>query len=128
MYELVNQVEEYPKFLSGCAHSEILSSSCNQLTASITMKLGFLKQSFTTRNTLIPGHSIQMQLVEGPFRHLEGIWVFEPTENGCLVRLDMEFEFSNQLFNRVMGEPFYRMINSLVDTFVRRAKDCYERQ
>ena len=125
MYQLVNDVAAYPEFLPWCDHVAILDASDRELTARVTLSLGKLHQSFTTRNVMVPNESVIMELVEGPFEHLLGIWKFEPLASGCRVSLDMRFEFKSKLVRMAMGGPFHKMVNSLMEAFIERAHKVY---
>ena len=76
MFDLVNDVESYPQFLPWCSGAATLESSEQQYTARVEMKKGPLSQHFTTRNVLTPGTQINMSLVDGPFKKLQGQWQF----------------------------------------------------
>ncbi len=126
MYELVAAVDDYPRFLPWCESTRVLEREPDAVTASLTLNKGGLRKSFTTRNRLQQDKSIEMRLLDGPFRHLEGYWVFEPAgESGCRVRLDMEFEFANRLLSMAVGPVFTQVANSLVDAFRDRAEAIY---
>src|SRR5690606_21261186 len=77
LYDLVNDVASYPEFLPWCSASEVLESSEAQMRASLTVAKGGISQRFITRNQLVPGESIVMELEQGPFRQLHGIWHFK---------------------------------------------------
>lgn len=126
MYELVNDVESYPRFLPWCRSAEIRSQGENEVTASLTLAKGGIRRSFTTRNRLEPGRLIDIQLVDGPFRHLEGEWRFHPLrDDASKVTLDMRFEVASGVFDAVLGPIFHQIANSLVDAFVQRARDIH---
>ena len=74
MFELVNNIDDYPQFLNWCDSSSILNQTENQITASVKINTGGMSQSFSTLNTLTPFKSIKMQLIEGPFDQLSGEW------------------------------------------------------
>ncbi|MGB1272147.1 MAG: SRPBCC family protein, partial [Endozoicomonas sp.] len=81
-------------------------------------------------NRMRPGHSIEMKLLEGPFRYLSGIWTFQALsgpdgEPGCKVALDLEFEMSNRLTQAVLGPLVGQMLNAMVDAFGKRARQVY---
>ena len=41
----------------------------------------------------VPGREIRMELLEGPFRSLHGIWQFTPLEDGrCKVDFRLQYE------------------------------------
>ncbi|MGH8604965.1 MAG: type II toxin-antitoxin system RatA family toxin [Gammaproteobacteria bacterium] len=128
MYDLVNDVESYPKFLPWCASVRLLSQDASQLKATILLAKAGIKQSLTTLNRLTPPHRIDMDLVEGPFTRLSGVWQFEPLgESACKISLDMEFEFKGGLLNMAFRNVFAGVADSLVDAFCRRAQECYGR-
>jgi len=129
MYGLVNDIERYPEFLPWCREAKLLSSTEHELMASLTLVKGGIRRSFTTRNTMQPGRMIDIQLVDGPFRHLEGEWHFEPLrDDASKVRLDMRFEVASGVLDAVLGPVFHQIANSLVDAFVRRAREVHGRQ
>jgi ribosome-associated toxin RatA of RatAB toxin-antitoxin module len=129
MYALVNDIEAYPEFLPWCSEARVLSRRDNALTASVTMALGRIRQTFSTSNTMQPGRRIAVQLLEGPFRQLRGGWEFIPAGQGaCEIRLDMGFEFKTRLLELTLGKVFGQIVNSLVGAFTRRAHHVYGRR
>jgi coenzyme Q-binding protein COQ10 len=126
MFALVNDIKSYPDFLPWCTETHLIESKVNALTASVSISFGKIKQNFTTANTMEPDTSINMELVKGPFKKLHGYWQFDDDENGgCLVSLDMQFEFKNKLMKHTLGPAFKKITNSLVEAFVERAHVVY---
>ncbi len=129
MYGLVENIEAYPQFLPWCRSARILSRSADEVRATIEMAKSGVHKSFTTCNRMQANKMIDIRLLEGPFKRLQGYWRFEPLRAGASkVSLDMEFEFANTLL-RVAVEPVFKQIaNSLVDAFCKRAVDLYGRR
>jgi ribosome-associated toxin RatA of RatAB toxin-antitoxin module len=124
MYEIINDVERYPEFVPGCTSARIVSRKGNEMVASLTIKRGPLNAEFTTRNLLEPDKRVLMQFVSGPFRVLEGLWTLSPLGDlGCRVELEMRFEFANRVAGALFEPLFESTAASLVDAFVRRARD-----
>ncbi len=122
MYALVNDVESYPQFLPWCSGASVIEKSTTTQTASIEISVASVKQRFTTRNTMSPGESIQMSLVDGPFSELSGGWNFKALgDAGCKISLDVHFEFSNQVVAKSVGPAFSAICGSLVEAFCKRA-------
>lgn len=129
MYGLVADVERYGEFLPWCGGARILARADDSLTASVDIAYRGVQKSFTTRNRLEPGRSMEMQLVDGPFRKLHGYWRFDPLDAGaCKVSLDLDFDFANRLLGMVIGPVFESIANSLVDSFRSRAEALYGRR
>lgn len=126
MYALVNDIKTYPDFLPWCTKTDVLQQQEDSLTASVSVSIGKIKQSFTTRNVMKVNDSIYMELVEGPFKKLTGLWQFHDNENGkCLVSLDMQFEFKNKILKHTFGAAFKKITDSMVDAFIERAREVY---
>ncbi|RFA28317.1 ubiquinone-binding protein [Alkalilimnicola ehrlichii] len=128
MYNLVCDVDSYQSFLPWCRDSQVHSRDADEMKATIVIAKGGLERSFTTLNRLQRGKMMEMRLVEGPFRHLEGFWRFQALrEDACKVSLDLDFEFSNRLMTMAFGKIFTQIANTLVDAFVKRANEVYGR-
>lgn len=126
MYALVNDVERYPQFLPWCRSTRIISSTPEEMCATLELARGGFHRTFTTCNRLDPGHSIVLALDRGPFRHLEGHWRFEDLgPEGSKVSLNMEFEFAGAVLDLMAGPVFHEISNSLVTAFTRRAAALY---
>lgn len=126
MFDLVNDVIHYPSFLPWCDGVEIHSQSDDEVVASLNINKGGVKQRFTTRNQLVDGHRIEMQLVDGPFSSLSGAWGFKAlNDTACKVSLDLHFEVSSSLANLAVGKVFQQVASAMVDAFVTRAGVVY---
>ena len=126
MFALVSDVETYPEFLPGCVGGTILKEEGDIIEASLELSKSGLRHGFTTRNHMVPDDSIEMVLLEGPFRYLRGVWQFKPLgEEGCKVSLDLEFEMSNAITQMTLGAVFGQMVGTMVDAFTEGAKQIY---
>ena len=126
MYELVADIERYPEFLKWCSSAVITENRNSEVVASITVNFRGLRKSFSTSNRMQPGESIEMSLVEGPFSHLKGIWLFVPLEdNASKIELDMSFGFDSAIVDKLVGPVFSYIANHQVDAFHQRANQLY---
>lgn len=124
MYQIINEIEHYPQFVPGCLAARVESRKQLEVVATLEIRKGPLHAEFTTRNLLEPDRRVLMQLVRGPFRVLEGLWTLNPLgELGCRVELEMRFEFANRVAGALFEPLFEGTAASLVDAFVRRARD-----
>jgi ribosome-associated toxin RatA of RatAB toxin-antitoxin module len=122
MHALVEDIEAYPRFLPWCRAARVLERGAGGTRASLTVGLRGLRQSFTTRNLSQAGRSIDMQLVEGPFRSFAASWRFSPlAERACRIEFAMQYEFSSRVLARVLEPLFDGIADSMVDAFIRRA-------
>lgn len=126
MFALVDRVEDYPKFLPWCGGVTVRQRDDRSLVATIAIHFHGIKQSFTTNNVNIHPTSINMGLVDGPFKHLDGVWTFKPLRSdACKIEFDLNYEFSNKLLEKLIGPVFNMIANSFVDSFCKRAEAVY---
>ncbi|MCP4433487.1 MAG: type II toxin-antitoxin system RatA family toxin [Gammaproteobacteria bacterium] len=122
MYDIVNDVEAYPRFLPWCGGTKIINSNEKSMEASILMKKGLLNHWFTTHNRLYKNERIELNLVNGPFRALRGSWYFHRLdEDATKIELDLTFEFSSGVATSVLTPIFSKIANTMVDSFCYRA-------
>ncbi len=128
MYDIVNQVEAYPEFLPWCGGARLHQADETSMEASIQISVAGLDQWFKTRNSMIPGESIELVLVDGPFKQLQGHWKFTPIDDeGCKIELVLTFEFKRGLAAAVIAPAFTRIANTMVDSFCERARAIHGR-
>lgn len=126
MFDLVNDVDAYPEFLPWCSDASVREEGEGWRVASISIAKGGVGKTFTTRNTLERPERLTLELVEGPFRHLTGVWTFDSLgDDACKVSVHLRFEFSSGLMNMVFGPVFNQISETMLDAFVRRAKVLY---
>jgi ribosome-associated toxin RatA of RatAB toxin-antitoxin module len=126
MFDLVNDIESYPKFLPWCSGTRILSRHENVIEGEISISKGGFEKKFSTRNTLKFGQKMVVELLDGPFSHLTGEWNFLPLrEDASKITLDLDFEMSGVLANLAFGAVFNQICNTMVSSFTQRAKEVY---
>jgi len=126
MFELVNNIEDYPRFLPWCGKSTIVTRTDEEVVAELEIAWKGMHKGFSTRNKLYPYHSMDISLVNGPMKHMQGKWQFVPiNDSGCKVLLDLEFEFAGGFIDMLFQPVFQGIANSLVDAFCQRAVELY---
>jgi ribosome-associated toxin RatA of RatAB toxin-antitoxin module len=127
MFNLVDRIEDYPLFLPWCGGSQIIERNDKITKASIHIKYSGVNQSFTTQNTKNYPHRIDLKLINGPFKKLEGFWVFKPiNQDGCHIEFQLHYEFSNFILDKLISPVFSQIANAFVDGFVTQADKIYK--
>ncbi len=100
--------------------------------ADLIVGFGVFRESFTSKVTLSPPHSddsagrIDVTYLNGPFRHLNNHWIFQPADNGhCRIDFYIDFEFRSHFLQRVMGTVFNEAVRRMVASFEARAEQVY---
>ncbi|UTW46538.1 type II toxin-antitoxin system RatA family toxin [bacterium SCSIO 12696] len=129
MFDLVNDVSAYPQFMDGCVAAKVLSSTNSEMVAQLTLRKAGVEQRFTTRNQLQRPRRIVMNLEEGPFTALDGVWEFSPLNDGaCKVSLELGFEFKNGAIAFAASKLFSQVANNLVAALCQRSDEVYKGQ
>jgi ribosome-associated toxin RatA of RatAB toxin-antitoxin module len=126
MYALVENVAAYPEFLPWCGGTEVLKREGNVTRAGIIIDFRGIKQRFSTENRASPPQLIEMTLVDGPFRQLDGSWRFKALgDDACKIEFRLHYEFSSKLLEKLVGPVFHFIAGTFVDAFVKRARQLY---
>ena len=128
IYRLVNDIAAYPLYMDGCVGAEVLAQTDSEIVARLDLAKAGVKQSFTTRNRLVPESAIQMALEQGPFDEFRGDWTFEPMgEGACKVSLNLRFSMPGRLASSAARRLFQTVSTNLVDAMCKRARQIYGR-
>lgn len=125
MYALVDDIETYPRFLPWCVAVNVVPQD-GKKRATLTAGMRGLRQSFTTLNTNLPGQSIDMHLVDGPFKQFSAAWHFTALgEHACQIDFSLRYQFAHKALGRVLEPLFDHIADTMVDAFTRRAREVY---
>jgi ribosome-associated toxin RatA of RatAB toxin-antitoxin module len=126
MYELVDDVESYPEFLHWCRAVRVAHRDDDFIEAELDIGFRGIHKSFSTRNRREPPERIDIELVRGPFRKLQGAWRFRDlAEGGSEVTLDLEFEVARSPFGFMFSAVFEEIVRYQMRAFVERARQLY---
>ncbi|MDZ4813565.1 MAG: type II toxin-antitoxin system RatA family toxin [Pseudomonadota bacterium] len=123
VFDLINEVEGYPKRFDWCREATILERDKSGMTARLDLQYAGFNSVFTTRNSVRPLKRIDLKLVEGPFSDLRGSWSFTALgDSGCRVELDLDFEFAGRWVGSALAMGFQGLADRMVDDFSRAAR------
>lgn len=126
LFDLVNDIEAYPKFLDGCVGAQVLHRSEALLEARLDLARGGIKQSFSTRNRMVDAKEITLELIDGPFEYFSGRWDFHALGDvGCKLSLHLEFTMRSGVLGAAAARLFDKVSNNLVDAVSTRALELY---
>ena len=126
VYRLVDDIESYPQYMEGCVGARILKREPSRVEARLELARAGISRGFSTRNHLQPPHSIELELLEGPFDSFSGQWRFQALgQTACKVSLDLEFTLNNSVVGAAAARLFDSVTSQLVDSLSRRARQIY---
>ena len=130
MYDLVADVEQYPRFLPLCESLTVRSRTeegdRTVLTATMGVGYGAIRETFTSRVTLIPAERrILVAYLDGPFSRLDNRWTFLPQPGGSDVDFWISYEFRSRVLGLLMGTMFDKAFRKFAEAFEQRARVVY---
>jgi coenzyme Q-binding protein COQ10 len=130
MFELVADLESYPRFIPNCRSMEVRRDSragaADVRFARMTLSFGPITQAYTSRVVLDPTQrTIDARATDGPFSHLVSHWRFEPEGGGARIHFDIDFKISNPLIAAVAEPAFAAKQREIMDAFVTEAERRY---
>jgi coenzyme Q-binding protein COQ10 len=131
MFDLVADVEAYPKFVPLCERLVVRGRTRRDgmdiIVADMTIAYKLIRETFTSRVTLDrPGLAISAQYLDGPFRHLDNRWSFSPmSDSESIVRFSIDYEFRSRVLGTLMGAVFDRAFRKFAQAFEARADEVY---
>jgi coenzyme Q-binding protein COQ10 len=118
MFELVNDLEAYPRFIPNCKAMDVRRQSDGSRLAKMTISFGPITQSYTSKVTADPeAMTVTAVAVDGPFSYLDSKWTFTPEGEGTRIRFDIDFKFSNPLIAAVAEPAFASKQDEIIDAF-----------
>ena len=126
MFLLVDDVKQYPKFLPWCGGVDLIQQDDVSTIATLHIDYHGLHQNFTTKNNKTFPSTMEIQLKNGPFKHLNGSWHFVAlSDDACKVEFSLNYEFENHFLEKIIAPVFNHIANTFVDGFVKRANAIY---
>ncbi len=130
MYDLIADVNSYPKFLPWCSAARIRKRTpdgVNEIMdADLVISFKVFRERFGSRVSLMPqDNKIIVEYLDGPFKYLKNNWSFKECEDGCEVDFYVDFEFKSKILQTLIGVVFTEAMHRIVKAFEDRAADLY---
>lgn len=126
MFNLINDIDSYNKFIPGCNIIKIIQKNTNELIAEINLINNSVTKSLITHNFFIKNKSIIIFLLKSPFKFYYGSWSFEPISNVMSsVEYVSYYEFQSRLIERICNYTFQKICKNMIKIFITRANQLY---
>lgn len=125
LFDLVNDTESYSHFVPYCSKGQVIEVIEGGKIASLTFSGMGLEASIVTKNLLNEPESIQLSLVSGPFKSLQGLWKFEDLDGQTQVSLSFDYELSTDWGDMMVSAMLEELIKRMSDLFIKEAKRRY---
>jgi len=123
LWALVGDVEKYPDFIPWITKLRLYNRDGDKgFDADVNVGFKLLSERFSTHVTHdLPEMRVDMRLIKGPFRKLNGRWSFVPVSGGTQVAFDMDVEIKNPILDSLFKANFNLAVSKLMTMFETRA-------
>ncbi len=129
MFDVVADIESYPRFLPGWVHARILERDGERVRVSQSIGLLGRSLSFSSNACLQRPRSLRIDTEEPPFRSLSIRWEFEPLSAcRCRVHFEVSLQMRASLLDGLMELGFERFAARIVGAFESEAARRYARE
>ena len=127
LFDLVADIEAYPEFLPWCVGARITKREGDVVYADLVIGFKVFRERFSSKVTLDrAAMRIDVTYLDGPMRHLNNHWIFEPDgAEATVIDFYVDFEIRSAIFRRAMGALFNEAVRRMVTAFEVRARDLY---
>ena len=130
MFDLVADIERYPEFLPWCVACRVTQRDGPVIRGDLMIGFKVFRETFTSKVTLHPPNSIDVEYINGPFRYLNNHWQFIPATDalgGACTEIDffIDFEFRSRILQAVATTVFNEAVRRMVGAFETRAGVIY---
>lgn len=126
VFDLVSDIESYPKFIPHVLSAKILKRTGNTLWVDQQVKLKMLKLRFTTRAEFEPPARLTVICADSPFGTFTETWTFDAapsggTQLGCRT----EFDLRSGMMRTILSAAFAEIQRPTMRAFQQRAARLY---
>jgi coenzyme Q-binding protein COQ10 len=126
LFDLVADIESYPKFIPWCEAARIWEREGDTVLADLVIRFKGVSGKYTSRVLLDEAeHEISVELAQGPFEHLYQGWKFSKVAGGTKVDFDIDFALRSKFLEKIVDLMFYDACDKMMVAFSKRADELY---
>ncbi len=128
VFDLVADIESYPRFLPHCASARIRRRIGNNLSVDQLVMVKMLPLRFSTEAVLEPWSRIRVVCSDSPFGAFSQHWTFAAgPRGGTRLGCRAEFDFGSGPVSLMLAAAIGEVLNDTVKGFESRAMQLYGR-
>lgn len=130
LFAIVSDVASYGEFVPLCSAAKVWDERTDEqgrrlFRASLDIaypKLGF-RETFVSNVVSDPNRlTVRATSNEGPVKHIDNRWLFNPARGGCDIDFQLEYQMSSRLLQVAMGGVFDAAVRKIMTGFEERAR------
>ena len=127
LFDIVADIARYPEFLPWCVACRVNRREGDVIWGDLMVGFKVFREKFTSKVTLDRPRRIDVEYINGPFRHLANHWIFIPEDGGQATTIDfyIDFEFHSRLLRAAATPVFNEAVRRMVAAFEARARQLH---
>jgi coenzyme Q-binding protein COQ10 len=126
LYDLVADIESYPKFIPWCDGARVYERDGNVVLADLVINFKGVTGKYTSRVFLDEDENeISVELAQGPFHHLYQGWKFTKVADVTRIEFDIDFKIRNFILEKIADMMFDEACKKMMQAFTDRAGAVY---
>lgn len=121
VFDLIADIESYPRFLPGWRSARILHRDEDRLLVHQEVGVGGLRLSFISTALIERPHRLDIGSTDPPFRSFRLLWQLAKEGGGTLVQADMSLAFRKPWLDLFVPRLTRSLLPRVIDAFVREA-------
>ena len=124
VFEVVTEVENYPKFIPWCHGARVISRSEDEIIADLIILFKAVNLKYTSRVTIENNIKndgialIETKMIKGPFNFLESRWKIKKIdETSTYVDFSIEFLLKSTLLEKLLTPLFNKACSKILNSF-----------
>ena len=124
VFEVVTEVENYPKFIPWCHGARVISRSEDEIIADLIILFKAVNLKYTSRVTIENNIKndgialIETKMIKGPFNFLESRWKIKKIdETSTYVDFNIKFLLKSTLLEKLLTPLFNKACSKILNSF-----------
>lgn len=125
LFNLVLDIEAYPKFIPWCAAARIITHTDTEIIAELVVQVKGFSEKYKSRVTWVTSENkefiIDISAISGPFEYLKNTWYFFVHEEGTLIKFNIDFQMKSAIARKLIANYFLKASEKIMNAFEQRA-------
>ncbi|MDJ1305339.1 MAG: type II toxin-antitoxin system RatA family toxin [Candidatus Midichloria sp.] len=130
LYELISDINQYPKFIPWCDNLRILKQEKNSIEAEVVIKALGIHEKYISNITLFPikkgKTAVLITSNSSPFKQMESQWLLTKVDNHKTeVHFSITFALKSKILELVISQMLPLACEKIINAFQARANELF---
>ncbi|AEI89319.1 MAG: Ribosome association toxin PasT (RatA) of the RatAB toxin-antitoxin module [Candidatus Midichloria mitochondrii] len=130
LYELVSDINQYPKFIPWCDNLRILKQEKNSIEAEVVIKALGIREKYISNITLFPikkgKAAVLITSNSSPFKQMESQWLLTKADNHKTeVHFSITFALKSRISELAISQMSPLACEKIINAFQARANELF---